>query len=243
MSNKIIAEVIESVENGTAELINITVDDLKRIKGKSFKLLVEKHPELLHPFSQRLNWYELKKHGRGMKRTQKNADLFSCDEVMAAGKQVMRDDGRPMIHIPVKEGTRARDKAVWIDQESNEGQDALEAKRGRAFARSEVYEIPAIAGIDYKLGGEVIQPDSKTIIVHSTKANVEWHAVEADYLKTKKASKQTGAIHEQIREFQGLKAKAEKNGDKEGVVKYERLINSYQESISQSRENGAKANE
>jgi hypothetical protein len=242
MSNKIIAEVIESVENGTAELINVTVDDLKKIKGKSFKHLVEKNPEALYPFGQRLNWYELKKHGRGVKKIQRNADLFSVDEIVAAGKQVMRDDGRPMIWIPVKEGTSRRAKAQWLDVESKEGGDALVEKPGRGLAESEVYEIPAISGIDYKLG-EVIQPNSETIYIPKTKANVYWHAVKAEYKTIRKNSKKSGKVYDRISEFQSLKAKAEKKNDKAEVAKYERLIAAYRKNIESSRENGAKATE
>jgi len=231
MSHPNLNKGLEMVNKGEWTLHHITVDELKKIIGKSFKEAIADSETLA----------VLHKLGKGVvfkkpheTETGKMVDLapmpFTKEEILAVSTVVMGPDGKPMQWIKRTHSGSPADTGDWVELHSDEGMkifiedyDKPAVNRRRT---SDVVEIPAIGGINYKGGAaQLINPTSPNHRIAALNAQNQWHAIPARYPTTKKTSKgkpnKTNELTASMKErITDLLVEAKKAKNKEEISRY-----------------------
>ncbi len=214
--------IIKGVKKNELELVwPKKVEWLEKVNGKSFAELLEVDMEALQHQAQKCTWNNLE-DGK-----EYNQMIFTNEEIKEAAKVV------PGVRwIPLGKGK-------WGDVISDEGQAALLRNKKVVAAMTEVWEIPAIDGINYSTN-QIYKLDRKKLHrVPASNAYCKWHASPS---KESKSKTKTGNSHDvALAEFAEKLEAAVAAKDEKLAASYQLVIDSLISQNKASKRHGNKA--
>lgn len=212
MSNVKIEKVVKMIENGKATINEkevCTVADLKAIAGKTFKDLLEKEPELLHPFKTYVKY-----HVVGSKKSKNQLYLFTKEEVLAAGEFVKDEHGKDLQWIPAADDSDT--PYVAFKPRNAATLESLEEKPIRINSITNVVRVKTVAMKTE--GGLIIEPETDHVLIPFSHAGSKWRGVKKGGTGTaSKTDKALAIAMDSLKEATDAK-------DKNGIKSAQKMI-------------------